>query len=175
MTNGRLPTPVPGRLRGLRWRAPYRKSQGPSHSGEELVMIAANWLSSSSLVVSPIAARRRSVASTGSGVQRSRLRGQRSRQCGAVGRACWEVLEDRRLLSFSPATSFPVAANPQDVVTADFNNDGKLDLATSSYDDATGDGSVSVLLGTGNGSFQPARTSATGPYPFSLAAGDFNA
>jgi len=32
-----------------------------------------------------------------------------------------------------------------------------------------------VLLGNGDGSFQPARTSATGPYPFSLAAGDFNA
>jgi hypothetical protein len=63
--------------------------------------------------------------------------------------------------------------NPQDVVTADFNNDGKLDLATSNYDDA-GDGSVSVLLGNGNGSFQPARTFATGPYAFSLTAGDFN-
>jgi hypothetical protein len=85
------------------------------------------------------------------------------------------MLEPRQLFSFSPATSFPVAMNPQDVVTADFNNDGKLDLATSSYDDATGDGSVSVLLGNGNGSFQAARTFATGPYTFSLAAGDFNA
>jgi hypothetical protein len=84
-------------------------------------------------------------------------------------------LEDRRLLSFSPAASFPVGTNPRAVVTADFNNDGKLDLATSSYDDATGDGSVSVLLGNGDGSFQPAQTSATGAYPFSLTAGDFNA
>ena len=112
---------------------------------------------------------------TASNFHRSTWRGRRWRQSGAVGRACWEVLEDRRLMSFSPATSFPVAANPQAVVTADFNNDGKLDLATSSYDDATGDGSVSVLLSNGNGSFQPARTFATGPYPFSLAAGDFNA
>src|SRR4051812_29290155 len=102
-------------------------------------------------------------------------RGRRSQRGGAVGRACLEVLEDRRLLSFSPAISFPVGTNPQDVVTADFNNDGKFDLATSNYDDATGDGTVSVLLGNGNGSFQPALTSATGPYPFSLAAGDFNA
>jgi hypothetical protein len=111
----------------------------------------------------------------GSGFQRSRLCGRRWQQCGAVGRASWEVLEDRRLLSFGPATSFPVGPNPQAVVTADFNNDGKLDLATSNYDDATGDGTVSVLLGNGNGSFQPARTFATGPYPFSLASGDFNA
>src|SRR3982750_787942 len=126
-------------------------SQRPSHSGEEPVM------------------------STGSGVHRSRLHGRRSQRSGAVGRARCEVLEDRRLLSFSPATSFPVGANPQAVVTADFNNDGKLDLATSGYDYEIGDGTVSVLLGNGNGSFQPARTSATGPYPFSLAAGDFNA
>jgi hypothetical protein len=102
----------------------------------------------------------------------SSLQHSRSRH---ISRACFERLEDRRLLSFNPATSFPVGTNPQDVVTADFNNDGKPDLATSSYDDATGDGSVSVLLGNGNGSFQPARTFATGPYTFALTAGDFNA
>ena len=86
-----------------------------------------------------------------------------------------EALDDRFLLSFSPATSFPAGTNPQAVVTADFNNDGKLDLATSNYDQMTGDGAVTVLLGNGDGSFQPAQTSATGPYPVSLAAGDFNA
>jgi hypothetical protein len=86
-----------------------------------------------------------------------------------------EPLGDRCLPSFSPATSFPVGSNPQAIATADFNNDGKLDLATSNYDDATGDGTVSVLLGNGDGSFRPARTSATGAYPFSLTAGDFNA
>src|SRR3954462_8094774 len=102
----------------------------------------------------------------------STLQRSRSRH---INRACFDTLEDRRLLSFSPAASFPVGANPQAVATADFNNDGKLDLATSSYDDATGDGSVSVLLGNGNGSFQPARTFATGPYTWSLTAGNFNA
>jgi hypothetical protein len=98
--------------------------------------------------------------------------GSRSRH---ISGACLETLEERRLLSFTPAASFPVGTNPQAVATADFNNDGKLDLATSNYDDATGDGTVSVLLGNGGGSFQPARSSATGAYPFSLVAGDFNA
>ena len=83
------------------------------------------------------------------------------------------MLEARQLLSFSPATSFPVGTDPQAVVTADFNNDGKLDLAIGQR--TTGDSTVSVLLGNGNGSFQPAQTSATGPYPLSLAVGDFNA
>src|SRR5262249_13302884 len=88
----------------------------------------------------------------------------------------FDTLETRQLLSFSPTTSFPVGANPQAVVTADFNHDGKLDLATPGYDYELGDGSISVLLGNGNGSFQPAQTSwATGPYTSALAAGDFNA
>src|SRR5689334_20585741 len=83
----------------------------------------------------------------------------------------YEMLERRRLLSFTLASSFPVGTNPHAVVTADFNHDGRLDLATANSDSD----SVSVLLGNGGGTFQPARTSATGPNPVSLAAGDFNA
>src|SRR5262245_52523423 len=98
----------------------------------------------------------------------STLQRTRSRH---ISRACFEPLETRQLLSFSPAASIPVGANPQDVVTADFNHDGRLDLATANFDSD----SVSVLLGNGGGSFQPAKTSATGPTPVSLAAGDFNA
>ena len=44
-------------------------------------------------------------------------------------------------------------------------------MATANADSNT----VSVLLGNGDGSFQLAQNSATGPYPWSLAAGDFNA
>jgi hypothetical protein len=82
-----------------------------------------------------------------------------------------ETLEDRCLLSFSPAVSYPVGAGPQAVVAGDFNNDHVLDLAVANYGSST----VSVLLGKPNGTFQPAVTSATGSNPLSLAVGDFDA
>jgi hypothetical protein len=73
-------------------------------------------------------------------------------------------------MSFTPAVSYPAGTNPQEIVTADFNNDGRLDLATCN----TGSGSVSVLLGNGNGPFQAPQTSAAGDNPVSIAVGDFN-
>jgi hypothetical protein len=83
-----------------------------------------------------------------------------------------EALESRRLLSFSPAVSYPAGYVLRDIATADFNNDGRLDLvmANAGY----GANSVSVLLGNGNGTFQPGRVSNTGVYPIDVAVGDFN-
>ena len=81
-----------------------------------------------------------------------------------------ESLDDRCLPSFSPATSYSVGVNPQAISTADFNNDGHLDLATAN----AGDSNVSVRLGNGNGTFGPALTSATGIHPEHMAVGDFN-
>ena len=89
----------------------------------------------------------------------------------ATRRLRFETFEDRRMLSFTPASSFPVGAEPQAVVAADFNNDGWLDLVTAN----AGSNSVSVLLGNANGTFQPAITSAAAETPRSLAVGDFNA
>jgi hypothetical protein len=87
-----------------------------------------------------------------------------------------EALEDRRVLAFDLAVGYPVGDNPQAIVSADFTNDGVLDLAVANYNSST----VSVLvgnaasLGVGDGTFQPAPTSATGSYPRSLAVGDFD-
>ena len=67
-----------------------------------------------------------------------------------------EGLEDRRLLTFLPATSYPAGANPQAIVAADFNGDGHLDLVTAN----PGSHSVSVLLGDGAGGFGVAINSA---------------
>ncbi len=82
-----------------------------------------------------------------------------------------EPLEDRRMLSFSPAASYSVGTSPLAVASADFNGDGRLDLATAN----SSSNNVSVMLGNADGTFQAAQTSATGTGPLSLAVGDFNA
>jgi hypothetical protein len=99
-----------------------------------------------------------------------RTRRMASRRRPGHRRLQLEALEDRCLLSFSPAVSYPVGINPQAVVTGDFNGDGKLDIAVANHDSNT----VSILLGKGDGTFQPAQNFATGKGPQSLAAGDFN-
>jgi hypothetical protein len=81
-------------------------------------------------------------------------------------------------IAFAPATQGPVTVpkEPVAVVTADFNNDGILDLAiaslTASNVPPTG-GTVSVLLGNGDGTFQSPTSYTTG-VPYGLAVGDFN-
>ena len=72
-----------------------------------------------------------------------------------------EALEDRTVLSFLPPVTFPVGVLPRAVTVADFNNDGKPDLAVVNQgpsSTSTSQSSLSVLLGNGNGSFQPAVT-----------------
>ena len=83
-----------------------------------------------------------------------------------------ESLEDRRLLTvnFAAATTFGVGSNPFAVTAADFNGDGEMDLATANW---TGN-NVSVLLGTGSGSFGTATNFTAGSVPYSVTTGDFN-
>jgi len=71
---------------------------------------------------------------------------------------------------FSPATNFTVGQSPMSICDADFNGDGKIDLATANSHTNT----VSVLLGTGNGTFNTATTFTVGGYPHSLTSADFN-
>ena len=67
-------------------------------------------------------------------------------------------------------SDFP-AANPATyMVAADFNGDGKLDLAFVHG----GGGTLSVVLGNGNGTFQAPVSYATGADSTHLAVGDFN-
>ena len=74
-------------------------------------------------------------------------------------------------LNFTPAVTYTVSAQPSQVVVADLNGDGFLDLATASYSSTVG----TVLLGNGNGGFQPRKTFATTSSGVtSIGAGDFN-
>jgi hypothetical protein len=72
--------------------------------------------------------------------------------------------------------NFPAGNSPDAVVAADFNGDGKLDLAVADYGNpSTGDdGGVSILLGNGDATFQAGIQVSAGKNPIWLAVGDFN-
>lgn len=71
-------------------------------------------------------------------------------------------------------TDYPIEAgnHPADAITADFNGDGKLDLAVTVG--SGGANCVSIMLGNGDGTFGPKTDFAVGLNPWGLCAGDFN-
>src|SRR5207249_4521067 len=73
--------------------------------------------------------------------------------------------------TFGPEATFAAGPSPESVVVGDFSGDGKLDLATANR---VSPGSVSVLLGNGDGTFGPPTASATAEAPAALVVGDFN-
>jgi len=76
--------------------------------------------------------------------------------------------------TFQGQVEYPVELNDQYLAVADFNGDGRPDIATSNYGADYFGGSVSVLLGVGNGTFLPQATYAAGVNPFGIMAADFN-
>jgi dienelactone hydrolase len=81
--------------------------------------------------------------------------------------------------TFKPGVTYAVGTNPTDVAVADLNRDGKLDLAVANQNCTSGgppcgQGTVSVLLGNGNGTFQPHVDFDTGQDPNWVTVGDFN-
>ena len=81
-----------------------------------------------------------------------------------------EALEHRVVLSFATVPIFAAGNSPVAVVSADFNGDGKADAAVVNEKANT----VSILLGSGDGSFEPAQDYAAGFGPDSVVAADFN-
>jgi len=84
--------------------------------------------------------------------------------------------------TFGAPTTMPVGNEPEALVAGDFNNDGKLDLAVANFNCTSliplncGQGTVTILLGNGDGTFTQASGSpyTAGKGPVSIAAADFN-
>jgi uncharacterized protein (TIGR03437 family) len=77
--------------------------------------------------------------------------------------------------SFASPVSYAVGNFPGTIAAGDFNGDGKVDLAA--LENATGvtyENKVWVLLGKGDGTFQPAVSTATGTGSGYLAYADLN-
>jgi hypothetical protein len=76
--------------------------------------------------------------------------------------------------TFTPSASSPmtVGNNPRQATIADFNGDGKYDLAVTNLNANT----MSILLGDGAGNFTnaPGSPIATGQYPYWSTAADFD-
>jgi len=74
--------------------------------------------------------------------------------------------------TFVSAPSGPIAtgARPVSVVAADFNGDGRPDLAVANLLSST----VSIFLGNGTGAFQLVKELHTGRYPSAISARDFD-
>jgi hypothetical protein len=69
--------------------------------------------------------------------------------------------------TFSAPVSYFAGSNTSSVLAADFNGDGKIDLAVS------GDAGLAILLGNGDGTFQPATFVVT-TSTFGFATADVN-
>jgi uncharacterized repeat protein (TIGR01451 family) len=72
--------------------------------------------------------------------------------------------------SFGAPAYYSVGSSPQAVTTGNFNGDSETDLVVANYYS----GSVSVLPGNGDGTFQTAIDSPAGQYPSVLAIGDLD-
>lgn len=78
--------------------------------------------------------------------------------------------------TFQAPVNYPGVSDATSIVAADFNGDGKLDLAVGTTAASIYDSNVvCIMLGNGDGTFQPCLNSViSGPQALCLATGDFN-
>src|SRR5215475_561619 len=79
--------------------------------------------------------------------------------------------------TFRLAVNYSVGTSPSSVVVGRFNSDSRLDLAVANFGNASicEEGSVTILLGNGDGTFRHTGQYDAGQCPRSLVAADFNA
>jgi uncharacterized protein (TIGR03437 family) len=75
--------------------------------------------------------------------------------------------------TFQGARNFPAGQLPAYIALGDFNGDGGIDIAVANRTGFSS-GTISLLLGLPNVTFQSPRTFTSGPNPTFLVAGDFN-
>jgi hypothetical protein len=76
--------------------------------------------------------------------------------------------------TFTATASPATGVEPISIAVGDFNGDGIADLAVVNCSGNLTQGTVSVLLGNGDGTFTAAASPTVGDLPQSIAVGDFN-
>jgi hypothetical protein len=79
------------------------------------------------------------------------------------------ILLGNRDGTFQPRKRIPVANSPFALVVGDFNHDGNMDIVTANYTFYTKPGTISVLLGHGDGTFAAPASYPAGRHPYNLA------
>jgi len=75
-----------------------------------------------------------------------------------------------KTIDFAAPASYPTGAQPDSIAAGDFNHDGKLDLAAENYMGA----SLGILLGRGDGTFEPPVNYAVGAMPTDVTVRDYD-
>jgi hypothetical protein len=76
--------------------------------------------------------------------------------------------------TFRSAVNYPVGPAPTSITLGDFRGNGRLDVVTANFTYGGSTSTVSVLLGNGDGTFQPAQSYQVGANAHNVQAADLD-